>query len=184
MPLVCTLLISVLVKTHFKPALGPFRGIDKNPFSFNALEGGVEIVFQKVCEGFVRHRPPDPTLESASPSPPQGSIWHRFDIDSTSISWLWPYFDAKLTPEEGRARWIRGWGPRGLCLINIVFQKVPEAALTQDLSAPNRAIWLRLRLRLVIRIANRKSLAIWDDAILLRKAHCSDLLYKKLALRF
>ena len=29
--------------------------------------------------------PPDPTLESASPSPPQGSIWHRFDIDSTLI---------------------------------------------------------------------------------------------------
>ena len=28
---------------------------------------------------------PDPTLESASPSPPQGSIWHRFDIDSASI---------------------------------------------------------------------------------------------------
>ena len=27
---------------------------------------------------------PDPTLESTSPSPPQGSIWHRFNIDSTS----------------------------------------------------------------------------------------------------
>ena len=26
---------------------------------------------------------PDPTLASASPSPPQGSIWHRFNIDST-----------------------------------------------------------------------------------------------------
>ena len=28
---------------------------------------------------------PDPTLESASPSPPQGSIWHRFNIDLTLI---------------------------------------------------------------------------------------------------
>ena len=53
---------------------------------------------------------------------------------------------------------------------------------TPNLSAPNRAIWLRLRF--VIRIANRKSLAIWDSVNLLRKAHCSDLWYKKLALRF
>ena len=53
----------------------------------------------------------------------------------------------------------------------------------QGLSAPNRAIWLRLRF--VIRIANRKSLAIWGNVILLRKAHSSDyLLYEKLALRF
>ena len=37
------------------------------------------------CEGFIRHRPPGPHLESPSPSPPQGSIWHRFNIDSTSI---------------------------------------------------------------------------------------------------
>ena len=29
--------------------------------------------------------PTDPTLESASPSPRQGSSWHRFNIDSTSI---------------------------------------------------------------------------------------------------
>ena len=35
-----------------------------------------------VCEGFLRHKPPDPSLESASPCPPQGSIWW---IDSTSI---------------------------------------------------------------------------------------------------
>ena len=26
--------------------------------------------------------PPDLTFESASPFPPQGSIWHRFDVDS------------------------------------------------------------------------------------------------------
>ena len=29
--------------------------------------------------------PPDPTLNSASPSPAQGSIWHQFDIDLTLI---------------------------------------------------------------------------------------------------
>ena len=51
-----------------------------------------------------------------------------------------------------------------------------------DLSAPNCAIWLRLRF--VMQIANRKSLAIWDSVNLLRTAHCSDLLNKKLALRF
>ena len=33
---------------------------------------------------------PDPTLESASPSPPQGSIWHRFNIDSTLIRHRFP----------------------------------------------------------------------------------------------
>ena len=50
------------------------------------------------------------------------------------------------------------------------------------LSAPNRAVWLRLRF--VIRIANRKSLHIWDSVNHLRKAHCFDVLYKELALRF
>ena len=34
------------------------------------------------------------------------------------------------------------------------------------------------------KIANCKSLAIWDSVNLIRKAHCSDVLYKKLALRF
>ena len=68
---------------------------------------------------------PDPSLESASPSPPRGSIRHRFgieigsnqEIDVESMSnrcWI----DANSTPEEGRARRIRGWGPGGLCLIN------------------------------------------------------------------
>ena len=65
--------------------------------------------------------PPDPTLESASPSPPQGSIWHRFNIDLTSIRHRFDIdltlfrcrIDAKSTPEEGRARRIRGWGPGG-----------------------------------------------------------------------
>ena len=51
----------------------------------------------RVVRFFFGTGPLEPTLESASPSPPQGSIWHRFnidstlirfDIDSTSISWL------------------------------------------------------------------------------------------------
>ena len=50
------------------------------------------------------------------------------------------------------------------------------------LSAPNRAIWLRLRF--MIQIANRKSLAIWNTVNLLRQAHCSDCLCRKTALRF
>ena len=36
-----------------------------------------------LVKGFLGTGPPDPTLESASPSPPQGLIWHRFNIDST-----------------------------------------------------------------------------------------------------
>ena len=67
--------------------------------------------------GLLGTDPPDLTLESGSPSPPQGSIWHRFDTDLP----IWPYFDAKSTSEEGRARRIRGWGPGGLCLINSSF---------------------------------------------------------------
>ena len=57
-----------------------------------------------------------------------------------------------------------------------------EKARKHLLSAPNRAIWLRLRF--VIRIANCKSLAIWNTVNLLRKAHCSDYLCRKTALRF
>ena len=65
--------------------------------------------------------PPDLTLESASPSPPQGSIWHRFNIDSTSIQHRFPdltLFRCQINPEEGTASWIRGRGLGGLCLIN------------------------------------------------------------------
>ena len=39
--------------------------------------------------GLLGADPPDLTLKSASPSPSRGSIWHRFDIDST-ISWFDP----------------------------------------------------------------------------------------------
>ena len=70
---------------------------------------------------YIRHtHPPDPTLESASPFPPQGSIWHRFDIDSTSkLGRIRKSMsnqcriDAESTPEEGRARRIREWGLGG-----------------------------------------------------------------------
>ena len=50
------------------------------------IEGGLQLVVR----GLLGTDPPDLTLESASPSPPQRSIWHRFDIDSTSISWFDP----------------------------------------------------------------------------------------------
>ena len=40
--------------------------------------------------GLLGTGPPDPTLESASPSPSQGSIWHRIDIDSTLIRHRFP----------------------------------------------------------------------------------------------
>ena len=45
----------------------------------------------------------------------QNPIQHGLDIDFQ----IRPYLDAKLSPEEGRARQIRGWGLGGLCLINV-----------------------------------------------------------------
>ena len=50
------------------------------------------------CEGFVRNRAPGPQPRICLALPP--------GVDLASIQ--------QLTPEEGRARWIRGWG---LCLI-------------------------------------------------------------------
>ena len=38
----------------------------------------------RFVRGLLGTGPPDPTLESTSPSPSEGSIWHRFDTDSTS----------------------------------------------------------------------------------------------------
>ena len=35
----------------------------------------------RFVRGLLGTGPPDPTLESASPSPPQRSIWHRFNIE-------------------------------------------------------------------------------------------------------
>ena len=54
--------------------------------------------------------------------------------------------------------------------------------MTGHLSAPIHSIWLKLRF--VTWIANRKSLAIWDRVSPLRKAHWTDFLYTRLALRF
>ena len=39
----------------------------------------------RLVRGLLGTGPPDPTLKSASPSLPQSSIWHRFNIDSTLI---------------------------------------------------------------------------------------------------
>ena len=55
-----------------------------------------------------------PALEVYKNQSPTPLLRGRFGIDSTSIRQI----DAKSTPEEGRARRIRGWGPGGLCLIN------------------------------------------------------------------
>ena len=55
----------------------------------------------KVVRGLLGTGPPDCTLESASPSSaPHGSIWHRFDIDSTSISWF-ALFRCQIDPWGG-----------------------------------------------------------------------------------
>ena len=67
-----------------------------------------------IVRGLLGTGAPDPTLESASPSSPQGSIWHRNRVKSGNRCRI----DAESTPEEARARRIRGWGPGGLCLIS------------------------------------------------------------------
>ena len=87
--------------------------------------------------------PPDPTLESTSPSPHQGSIWHRFnidfDIDSTSISRFGPKsmsnqckIDAKSTPDEGRARFSLIFADSRLFLENKAFGKRRFSQKTAD----------------------------------------------------
>ena len=55
----------------------------ENPYRFLScpLAFGTLV---RLVRGLLGTGPLDPTLESASPSPPQGSILHRFDIDSAS----------------------------------------------------------------------------------------------------
>ena len=66
-----------------------------------------------VVRGLLGTGPLEPTLESASPSPRQGSSWHRNRVKSGNRCRI----DAKSTPQEGKARAIRGWGPGPECLI-------------------------------------------------------------------
>ena len=48
------------------------------------------IALTRARLGLLGAAPPDPALESASPSPRQGLIWHRFNIDSTLIRHRFP----------------------------------------------------------------------------------------------
>ena len=60
--------------------------------------------------GLLGTDPLDLTLESASPSPPQGQIWHRFDIDFL--------FDPISMPKRPLRRGGRGGfkgGVQGVC---------------------------------------------------------------------
>ena len=63
---------------------------------------------------------PDPPSNPPRPPPPQGSIWHRNRVESGNPSGI----DVESMPDrcqidpERTARRIRGWGPRGLCLIS------------------------------------------------------------------
>ena len=87
------------------------------------------IVAVKSCEGFIRHRPPGPRprIHLALPSSlsPQGSIWHRFNIDSTLIRHRFPdltlfrcRIDVEKMPNRPLSRGGRGGfegGVRGVC---------------------------------------------------------------------
>ena len=61
--------------------IAPFWGAPMSVCENPNLKTPQKQQTRQVCEGFIRHRLPDLTLESASPSPPQGSIWHRFNIE-------------------------------------------------------------------------------------------------------
>ena len=84
--------------------------------------------------------PPDPTLKSASPSPPQGSIWRRFNIDSTLIRHRSPdltLFRCQIDVESMTNRPLRRGGRggfegavRGAC----AFTKLPSHTPTQHTS--------------------------------------------------
>ena len=66
------------------------------------------------CEVLFGKGPPDPTLESASPSPPQGSIWHRNRLKSGN----WYRIDVESMPNRPLSRGGRGrfeGGVRGAC---------------------------------------------------------------------
>ena len=82
------------------------------------------------CEGFLGAQTPGPHPWIGLAHPSSGldlaSVQHRFDIDFL----IWPYFDAKSTPEEGRARRIRGRGPGLLCLIS------PSQGILDDKAVP------------------------------------------------
>ena len=63
---------------------------------------GHKIPARKGCSvvrGLLGRDPPDLTLESTSPSPPQASVWHRFIIDASSIPHRIP--DLTLVREGG-----------------------------------------------------------------------------------
>ena len=65
--------------SHSFPIVFPFSGLLTYFLTyFNTL--GVSGALG--CEGFFRHRRPDPTLESTSPSPPQRSVWHQSGVKS------------------------------------------------------------------------------------------------------
>ena len=72
------------------------------------------ILGSRLLRGLLGTDPPGHALESISLSPPQGSIWHRTRVKSGGRCRI----DVESTPEEGKARRIRGWGPGGLCLIS------------------------------------------------------------------
>ena len=92
----------------------------KKSFAIQSLQ--VPCRLKSIAAGLARGTlgigPLDPTLESASPSPTQGSIWHTNTVESGNRCRIDAKLMSKLTPEEGRARRIRGWGPGGLCLMS------------------------------------------------------------------
>ena len=89
------------------------RKFDQKVYVYVVFSSLVYDVEPKLVRGLLGT---DPWTPPSNPSRPP-LLMGRFGIDSVSIPrrfdidfLILPYFDAKLTAEEGRARRIRGWG--------------------------------------------------------------------------
>ena len=62
------------------PNLGSYRKTGRRSLHgvYPSMEASRRSLVLRYVKGLLGTDPPDPHLESASPSPPQGSIWHRF----------------------------------------------------------------------------------------------------------
>ena len=73
-------------ETLFKTRLPPSRSEPRKLYQNRGFhDPELNFVPHSIVRGLLGTGPPGPTLESTSPSPPQGTIWHRFNIDSTLI---------------------------------------------------------------------------------------------------
>ena len=92
---------------------------------------GAPSPLPRLVRGLLGTDPPDPTLTLPFPGVDLALIQHRFGIEigSNQENDVESMLNrCQSTPEEGRARRIRGWGPGGLCLISPSQPQAPKNA--------------------------------------------------------